>query len=119
MKHRIIFFDVDGTITSSKDGTISLRTKHAIHKLLDNGFHVVAATGRPLSMCDEIAELGIDTFITANGAYVTTQGNCIHKIVLPNEIVHKLTKFASQHQHALTYYSDTLHINEVQNPKVR
>lgn len=64
MKHRIIFFDIDGTITSYKDGTISQNTKQVIKKLLENGFHIVAATGRPLSMCDEIIELGVDTFIT-------------------------------------------------------
>lgn len=119
MKHRIIFFDVDGTITSYKDGSITQSTKIAIKKLLDSGFKVVAATGRPLSMCDEIAELGIDTFITANGAYVTHLETCIHKIVLPSETVRMLNKFALQHQHALTYYSDTLKMNEVRNPKVQ
>ncbi|MCH7322759.1 HAD hydrolase family protein [Solibacillus sp. MA9] len=45
-------FDVDGTNSRS--------TKQAINSLLDNGFHVVAATGRPSSICDEIAELGIE-----------------------------------------------------------
>ncbi len=30
--------------------------KHSINKLLDNGFHEVAATGRTLSMCSQIAE---------------------------------------------------------------
>ncbi|MEG0439490.1 MAG: Cof-type HAD-IIB family hydrolase [Solibacillus sp.] len=119
MKHRIIFFDVDGTITSHKDGTISQSTKQAIKKLLGNGLHVVAATGRPLSMCAEIIELGIDTFITANGAYVTHQGKCIHKIVLSHETVYRVNQFTSQQQHALTYYSDTIHMNEVQNPKVQ
>lgn len=118
MKHKIIFFDVDGTITSYKDGIISQNTKQAINKLIDNGFHVVAATGRPLSMCDEILELGVDTFITANGAYVTHQGDCIHKIVLPNETVLRVNQFASEHQHALTYYSENLHMNEIQNSKV-
>ncbi|MEK4425242.1 Cof-type HAD-IIB family hydrolase [Solibacillus sp. FSL K6-1523] len=119
MKYKIIFFDVDGTITNYKDGTIPQSTKIAIKKLLYNGFKVVAATGRPLSMCEEIAELGVETFITANGAYVTHQGVCIHKIVLPCETVHTFNKFAAEQQHALTFYSDTLHINEVRNPKVQ
>ena len=118
MKHRIIFFDVDGTITSTKDGSIPQSTKIAIKKLLDNDFKVVAATGRPLSMCDEIVELGIDTFITANGAYVTHQGTCIHKKVLRSETVHLFNTFAAKQLHALTYSSDTLQMNEVQNSKV-
>ncbi|MEK4130242.1 Cof-type HAD-IIB family hydrolase [Solibacillus sp. FSL W8-0474] len=119
MKHKIIFFDVDGTITSYKDGTISQSTKTAIKQLLDQGFKVVAATGRPLSMCNELAEIGIETFITANGAYVTHQGNCIHKIVLPNETADQFSKYALAQHNALTYYSDTLHMNEVQNPKIQ
>ena len=119
MKHKIIFFDVDGTITNFKDGTIPRSTKNAIKKLLDNGLKVVAATGRPLSMCQELVEIGIDTFITANGAYVTHQGTCIHKIVFPNETALLFSKFAFEQQNALTYYSDTIHMNAVRNPKVQ
>mgnify|MGYP003412608022 FL=1 len=118
MKHKIIFFDVDGTITNYKDGTIPKSTKTAIKQLLNNGFQVVAATGRPLSMCEEIAKLGVETFITANGAYVTHRGTCIHKIVLPRETVQSFSTFALQQQNALTFYSESLHMNEVQKPKV-
>ena len=57
MKHKILFFDIDGTITSEIDGSISESTKGAIKQLIQNGYHVVAATGRPLSMCHEIAVL--------------------------------------------------------------
>ena len=119
MKHKIIFFDVDGTITSYKDGTISQNTKAAIKKVIDHGFRVVAATGRPLSMCDELVEIGIDTFITANGAYVTYKGTCIHKNILSSETVRLFSQFALEQQNALTYYSDTIHMNKVQNPKVQ
>jgi HAD superfamily hydrolase (TIGR01484 family) len=70
LDYKIVFFDVDGTITHHDYGSISNNTKEAIKALKDKGLKVVAATGRPLSMCEEIKELGIDTFITANGAYV-------------------------------------------------
>jgi HAD superfamily hydrolase (TIGR01484 family) len=70
MGYKIVFFDVDGTITHHEDGSISNNTKEAIKTLKNKGIKVVAATGRPFSMCKEIEELGIDTFITANGAYV-------------------------------------------------
>ena len=119
VKHKIIFFDVDGTITSNKDGTISRSTIYAIKKLIEKGYKVVAATGRPLSMCNELVEIGIETFITANGGYVTHQGTCLHKIVLPKETVHLLNIFALEQQNALTYYSATLHMNEIQTPKVQ
>lgn len=80
---------------------------------------MVPATGRPLSMCNELVEIGIDTFITANGAYVTHQGSCIHKIVFPKETARLFSKFAFEQQNALTYYSDTLYMNEVQSPKIQ
>jgi len=79
MDYKIVFLDVDGTITHHEDGSISNTTKEAIRALKDKGLKVVAATGRPLSMCDEIRELGIDTFITANGAYVKHNQEILHK----------------------------------------
>ena len=72
MNCKIVFFDVDGTITSCQDRTISDSTKKAIKVLKYIGIKVVAATVRPLSMCKELVKLGIDTFITANGGYVNS-----------------------------------------------
>ena len=118
MKHKILFFDVDGTITSEIDGSISESTKVAIKKLIQNGYHVVAATGRPLSMCHEIADLGIETFISANGAYVKHQNQCIHKIVVPETIVQELINFSSEHQHPLAFYSESYKIGEVRNEQL-
>lgn len=70
MGYKIVFFDVDGTITHHEDGSIPYSTIEAIKTLKSKGIKVVAATGRPLSMCKELKELGIETFITANGGYV-------------------------------------------------
>ena len=58
-------------------------TKQAIQLLQEKGIHLVAATGRPLSMCYELKELGIETFITANGAYVKHKDLVLHKTLLP------------------------------------
>ena len=119
MQHKIIFFDVDGTLTSYKDGTISTATKQALAKLKKNGFIIVAATGRPFSMCHELIALGIDTFITANGGYVIHKNRCIHKIKMNQNIVQQVSHFALQQQHALTYYSHILQMNTIQTPIVQ
>lgn len=118
MKPKIIFFDVDGTLTSFKNGIILDSTKQAIQQLIKQGIRVVAATGRPLSMCAEIAALGIDTFITANGAYVKHKNKIIHKITMDKKIVKDVMDFASKEGNALTFYSEKLHINGVQNSDV-
>ena len=46
MDCKIVFFDVDGTITNFKDGTISASTKDVIQALMSRSIKVVAATGR-------------------------------------------------------------------------
>jgi hydroxymethylpyrimidine pyrophosphatase-like HAD family hydrolase len=57
------------------------------------GLRVVAATGRPLSMCEEIRELGIDTFITANGAYVKHNQQVIHKVPMDKNVIREVVEF--------------------------
>lgn len=78
MNYNIIFFDVDGTLINYEDGCVEESTKQAIQLLQERGIHLVAATGRPLSMCQQIQALGIETFITANGAYVKHKDLIIH-----------------------------------------
>ncbi len=108
MKYKIVFFDVDGTLTDERDGHIPEKTKEAVQKLLHKGFKVVAATGRPLSMCTELKVLGIQTFITANGGYATHEQAIIHQVVLDKLIVHEVSLFAAQHSHGISYMTDYL-----------
>lgn len=72
MSYKIIFFDVDGTITHHEDGSISDKMKETIFKLKEQGIKVAAATGRPLSLCREIEELGIDTFVLQTADMLST-----------------------------------------------
>ncbi|MCJ8008170.1 Cof-type HAD-IIB family hydrolase [Lederbergia wuyishanensis] len=113
MKYKIVFFDIDGTITHHKDGSISIKTKDAIKSLKSKGIKVVAATGRPLSMCKEIEEMGIDTFITANGAYVKHKQRVIHKITMDKRIVQEVVEFSQVENHALSYYNEQFSMNGV------
>jgi len=59
MKCNIVFFDVDGTLINYEDGCVEESTKQAIQLLQEKGIHLVAATGRPLSMCYELKALGL------------------------------------------------------------
>ena len=115
MDYKIVFFDVDGTITSELDGTIPNSTKKAIKALLNNGIKVVAATGRPLSMCNELIALGIETFITANGGYAKHKDQVIHKIPLDINVIKEVVEFASKENHALSYYTEEFSMNGVRD----
>ncbi|MGG0654948.1 Cof-type HAD-IIB family hydrolase [Rummeliibacillus pycnus] len=115
MNVKIIFFDVDGTLINYEDGSISPSTKKAIQTLKNNGIRLVAATGRPLSMCQELKELGIDTFITANGAYVKHKNRVIHKIPVTKDVVQAVKNFADENEQSLSFFTEELFMNGVQN----
>jgi Cof subfamily protein (haloacid dehalogenase superfamily) len=118
MDYKIVFFDVDGTITHHEDGTISDSTKEAIQALKNKGLRVAGATGRPLSMCKEIRELGIDTFITANGAYVKYQDHVLHKVPLNQKYIKEVFGFAYTENHALSFYTEDFSMNGIKDTKV-
>ncbi|SFB16748.1 MULTISPECIES: Cof-type HAD-IIB family hydrolase [unclassified Bacillus (in: firmicutes)] len=118
MEYKIVFFDVDGTITHHEDGSISTKTKEAIKELKNKGIKVVAATGRPLSLCEEIRELGIDTFITANGGYAKHNQNVIHKVPMNQEIVKEVLEFAYNENHGLSFFTEEFSMNGVKDIEI-
>lgn len=113
MNYKIAFFDIDGTITHHEDGSISQNTKNAIKLLKDRGMIVAAATGRPLSMCSEIRELGIDTFISANGALVKHGDEVLHKVAMDRDIVQEVVEFSHVENHGLSFYTESFSMNGV------
>jgi HAD superfamily hydrolase (TIGR01484 family) len=118
MDYKIVFFDVDGTITHHEYGSISNNTKEAIKALQDKGLRVVAATGRPLSMCNEIRELGIDTFITANGAYAKHKQKVIHKVPMDKNIIQEVFEFACLENHGLSFFTEDFSMNGVKDNEI-
>lgn len=118
MEYKIVFFDIDGTITSHEDGSISDKTKKAIETLKNKGIKIVAATGRPLSMCQEIRELGIDTFITANGGYVRHKEVVIHKVPMNQKLVREIVEYSYKENHGLSYYTENFRMNGVKETEI-
>lgn len=115
MNYKIVFFDVDGTLINYEDGCIPTSTKNAIQTLKSKGVKLVAATGRPLSMCKDLLNIGIETFITANGAFTKHQDEVIHKIPLPKHIVHSVKEFAEENKQSLTFFTEELTMNGIQS----
>ncbi|WEG18870.1 Cof-type HAD-IIB family hydrolase [Alkalihalophilus pseudofirmus] len=118
MDYKIVFLDIDGTITNHEDGSISSKTKEAIKALKHKGLKIVAATGRPLSMCNEIRELGIDTFITANGAYVKHDDKVLHKVQMDKNIVREVVEYAKAENHGLSFYSENFYMNGIKDDNI-
>jgi Cof subfamily protein (haloacid dehalogenase superfamily) len=118
MSYKIVFFDVDGTITNHKDGRIPISTIEAIKTLKSRGLKVVAATGRPLSMCNELQELGIETFITANGGYVKHIQEVIHKVPMNKSIIEEVMEFAKLENNGLSFYTEEFSMNGVTDEEI-
>jgi Cof subfamily protein (haloacid dehalogenase superfamily) len=118
MSYKIVFFDVDGTITNYEDGSIPNSTIEAIKKLKSKGLKVVAATGRPLSMCKELQELGIETFITANGGYVKHIQEVIYKVPMNKKIIQEVMEFAKLENNGLSFYTEKISMNGVTEQEI-
>lgn len=115
MSYKIVFFDIDGTLIDYKLGEVSEATKIAIQRLKEKNIRIVGATGRPLSMCQGLDSLGIDVFITANGAYVKYKDDVIYKSILNKQTVYSIHQFAQQNGQSLSYFTEKLNMNGIHN----
>ena len=79
---------------------------------------MVAATGRPLSMCEEIRELGIDTFITANGAYAKHNQQVIHKVPMDKNVIQEVFEFAYTENQGLSFFTEDFSMNGVKDTEI-
>ena len=111
--YKIVFFDVDGTLLSEIDRSMPLSTKEAIVKVLDRGIKVVVATGRPYNLCEEFKSMGIDTFISANGALIKCKEQTIYKSLLRTETIRDLSAFAELNGHGISYFTERFAMNGI------
>lgn len=80
--YRIAFFDIDGTLLRT-DRTLSGATIHAVRTLRANHVHVMLASARPPFNIEQLmTELGLQSYISFNGAYVVHEGRVLveHKL---------------------------------------
>lgn len=98
---KIVFFDIDGTLTS-KGNYIPESTVKAIQKLKENNIETVIATGRPVILLADIAErLKIDSYISMNGQIIVYKGKVIEQNPLPITQVDQLVEFANNRNDGL------------------
>lgn len=71
MKHKIVFFDMDGTFYQTENDIIQPSSLEAVEELRKRGFMVCAATGRPLNQMQSILKkVQFDYYILINGSYI-------------------------------------------------
>ncbi|CAM3019851.1 Cof-type HAD-IIB family hydrolase [Paenibacillus sediminis] len=103
MSYKIVFFDIDGTLINEKK-EIPADTVKAIRELKGRGVEPVIATGRAPYFIKPLAEkLGIESYVTLNGAYVVYKGKPLYKREIPKSHLETLVTLAAQHNHALVF----------------
>ncbi|MEK4083395.1 Cof-type HAD-IIB family hydrolase [Psychrobacillus sp. FSL K6-1415] len=119
MKNKILFFDIDGTILDH-DKNIPNGVDEALQKARDNGHEIVISTGRsPFTAKTVLDRLKIDSFVCYNGQIVQFRGKVLHKGILAEEELTRLTDFANARNQPLVYMdSDEMVSNFKDHPDV-
>ena len=70
MKQKLIFLDIDGTLTPAGTNTPPASAMAAIRKAQANGHKVFLCTGRNLAMLAPVLSLGFEGAVASSGGYV-------------------------------------------------
>ena len=89
MTEKILFLDVDGTITDY-DNNIPESAKRAIRAARANGHRAYMCTGRSKAeVPPELEEIGFDGMIGGNGSYVESDGQVVmHQLITAEQCRH-------------------------------
>lgn len=96
---KIIFIDIDGTLTNSKK-EVTEKTAKAIKRVVNKGIKVIITSGRNSAYCKDVSEKAGATpiVISSNGTSIFDYENnkTIYKNVIEKEKIIKLYEFAEK-----------------------
>lgn len=103
---KMIFFDIDGTISVEATGEIPESAVCAIRKARENGHLTFINTGRTLFLVeDKYKEIGFDGFVCGCGTAIYENGECIYKYEVSKELCHKVMQKARETRVTAVYES--------------
>ncbi|PAT02556.1 hypothetical protein CI105_00960 [Candidatus Izimaplasma bacterium ZiA1] len=96
---KMIFVDLDGTVLDHSTNSIPTKTIKTIKELRENGHEVILCTGRcPSLFYGMDKEMGVDSYIAANGRYVLYKGTVVSEDTIEYKYIDELVKFCDQNQ---------------------
>ncbi|AEI46374.1 Cof-type HAD-IIB family hydrolase [Paenibacillus mucilaginosus] len=105
MSYKIVFFDIDGTLVN-EEKVVPQDTIDAVRELKASGVEPVIATGRaPYFFRPLLEQLGLESFVSLNGAYVVYKGEALYSRVIPKTSLQLLVEHAAKNNHALVFQS--------------
>lgn len=78
MEKKLIFLDIDGTLTKPGENVPPLSAQEAVRKARENGHRVFLCTGRNRGMAAPLMEYGFDGLIGSSGGYIECGGQVIY-----------------------------------------
>ena len=78
MKRKIIFLDIDGTLTQPGSNEPPESAVWAIAQARKAGHYVFLCTGRNYGMLSPLLQYGFDGVVASSGGYIEWQGRCIY-----------------------------------------
>lgn len=101
---KIVFFDLDGTLLTSKL-KISSSSIEAIRAIQEQGIEPVIATGRNIGEIGNVFELtGIQSCVAMNGQYVLFNGDLIYENPIDQNEIKDFHAAVSRNGHELAFY---------------
>ncbi|MGN0466011.1 MAG: HAD family hydrolase [Lachnospiraceae bacterium] len=99
MDKKLLFFDIDGTLTDERTNTIPDSTKRALKMAKENGHYIFINTGRTLSTIGEdIKQLDFDGLLCGCGTYILFQNKILFQYKVPKEIQEMVLSLFEQYK---------------------
>lgn len=100
------FFDIDGTLVSFKTHEVPLSTIKALKKLKNSGVKIFIATGRGLSLIDNVEKSFFDGILSFNGQYCqSADGEVIYSHPIPAADIASAADFVEREDIACAFMS--------------
>lgn len=97
---KALFFDIDGTLVSFTTHKIPQSAVDAIAQAKQNGCKIIIATGRPMSIVNNLGQLQsrglIDGYITMNGGYTFVEDKVLFENPIPNEDLKQIIPYCQK-----------------------
>lgn len=95
---KAIFFDVDGTLVSMTTHTIPKSTLDCLHALRAKGIRLFVATGRHMSMMDDVrAQFEFDGYVSVSGQYCLCGSTVVHSNPIPRQGMEEMVAAMEAH----------------------
>ena len=95
---KAIFFDVDGTLVDPATHMIPQSTVDTLSALRENGIKLFVATGRHMSMMDDVrARFEFDGYVSVSGQFCLCGSRVVHSNPIPGQGMEELVRAMEEH----------------------